>query len=104
MGILNLVTYIPLIGAIVILFFLRKENGKAIRYTATAFAVIDFIVSLYLWFNFDPHGTGAHLFQFRETYSWIPSLGVQYDFGIDGISLLLILLTTFMGIIAVVSS
>jgi NADH-quinone oxidoreductase subunit M len=104
MGILNLVTYIPLIGAIVILFFVRKENGKAIRYTATAFAVIDFIVSLYLWFNFDPHGTGTRLFQFRETYSWIPSLGVQYDFGIDGISLLLILLTTFMGIIAVVSS
>ncbi|HXH38889.1 MAG TPA: NADH-quinone oxidoreductase subunit M [Thermoanaerobaculia bacterium] len=104
MGILNLVTYIPLIGAIVILFFIRKENGTAIRYTATIFAVIDFIVSLYLWFNFDPHGTGARLFQFRETYTWIPSLGVQYDFGIDGISLLLILLTTFMGIIAVVSS
>ena len=58
MGILNLVTYIPLIGAIVILFFVRKENGKAIRYTATFFAVIDFIASLYLWFNFDPHGTG----------------------------------------------
>jgi NADH-quinone oxidoreductase subunit M len=104
MGILNLVTYIPLIGAIVILFFLRKENGAAIRYTATFFAVVDFIVSLYLWFNFDPHGTGNHLFQFRETYTWIPSLGVQYDFGIDGISLLLILLTTFMGIIAIVSS
>jgi NADH-quinone oxidoreductase subunit M len=104
MGILNLVTYIPLIGAIVILFFVRKENGKAIRYTATIFAVIDFIASLYLWFNFDPHGTGAHLFQFRETYTWIPSLGVQYDFGIDGIALLLVLLTTFMGIIAVVSS
>jgi len=104
MGILNLVTYIPLIGAIVILFFLRKENGAAIRYTATFFAVVDFIASLYLWFNFDPHGTGAHLFQFRETYTWIPSLGVQYDFGIDGISLLLILLTTFMGIIAIVSS
>jgi len=104
MGILNLVTYIPLIGAIVILFFLRKENGAAIRYTATFFAVVDFIASLYLWFNFDPHGTGAHLFQFRETYTWIPSLGVQYDFGIDGIALLLILLTTFMGIIAIVSS
>jgi len=104
MGILNIVTYIPLIGAIVILFFVRKENGPAIRYTATFFAVVDFIVSLYLWFNFDPHGKGVHLFQFRETYTWIPSLGVQYDFGIDGISLLLILLTTFMGIIAVVSS
>src|SRR5258708_892411 len=102
--ILNLVTYIPLIGAIVILFVIRKENGAAIRYTATFFAVVDFIASLYLWFNFDPHGTGAHLFQFRETYTWILSLGVQYDFGIDGIALLLILLTTFMGIIAIVSS
>ncbi|HSY47436.1 MAG TPA: NADH-quinone oxidoreductase subunit M [Thermoanaerobaculia bacterium] len=104
MGILNIVTYIPLIGAIVILLFLRKENGAAIRYTATFFAVVDFAASLYLWFNFDPHGTGARLFQFRETYRWIPSLGVQYDFGIDGIALLLILLTTFMGIIAIVSS
>jgi len=103
MGILNIVTYIPLLGAVVLLF-LPKQSGGAIRYTATFFAVVDFIASLYLWFNFDPHGTGAHLFQFRETYSWIPSLGVQYDFGIDGISLLLILLTTFMGIIAVVSS
>ncbi len=103
MGILNIVTYIPLLGAVLMLF-LRKENGAAIRYTATFFVVVDFFASLYLWFNFDPHGTGARLFQFRETYSWIPSLGVQYDFGIDGISLLLILLTTFMGIIAVVSS
>jgi NADH-quinone oxidoreductase subunit M len=103
MGILNIVTYIPLLGAVVLLF-LPKQNGAAIRYTATFFAVVDFIASLYLWFNFNPHGTGAHLFQFRETYSWIPSLGVQYDFGIDGISLLLILLTTFMGIIALVSS
>ena len=103
MGILNIVTYIPLLGALVLLF-LPKQSGAAIKYTATFFAVADFIASLYLWFNFNPHGTGAHLFQFRETYSWIPSLGVQYDFGIDGISLLLILLTTFMGIIALVSS
>ncbi|HEV7426897.1 MAG TPA: NADH-quinone oxidoreductase subunit M [Thermoanaerobaculia bacterium] len=104
MGILNLVTYIPLIGAIVILFFLRKENGAAIRYTATFFAVIDFIASLYLWFNFDPKGTGNAMWQFRFVREWIPSLHVNYDFGIDGIALLLILLTTFMGIIAIVSS
>src|SRR5437764_489420 len=103
MPILNIVTYIPLLGAVVLLF-LPEQSGGAIRYTATFCAVADFIASLYLWFNFNPHGTGAHLFQFRETYTWIPSLGVQYDFGIDGISLLLILLTTFMGIIAVVSS
>ena len=104
MGILNIVTYIPLIGAIVILFFVRKENGRAIRYAATFFAVVDFIASLYLWFNFDPKATGNAMWQFRYVREWIPSLHVQYDFGIDGISLLLILMTTFMGIIAVVSS
>jgi len=99
MGILNIVTYIPAIGAVLLLFF-KKDNPAAIRMTATAVAVIDFIASLYLWMQFD----STKLWQFRETYEWIPTLHVKYDFGIDGISLLLIVLTTFMGIIAIVSS
>ena len=104
MPILNIVTYIPLVGALVILFFVNKSRAGAIRIIATATAVIDFFASLYLWPNFDRAATGSAMWQFRETYDWIPSLGVKYDFGVDGISLLLILLTTFMGIIAVVSS
>jgi NADH-quinone oxidoreductase subunit M len=48
MGILNVITYIPLIGALVILFFVNKDNARAIRIVATATAVIDFLVSLYL--------------------------------------------------------
>jgi len=103
MGILNIITYIPLVGALLILF-LNKDNSRAIRVMATLTAVIDFAASLYLWPNFDRAGTGSKMWQFRETYEWIPSLGVKYDFGVDGISMLLILLTTFMGIIAVVSS
>ena len=102
--ILNIITYIPLIGALLILFFVNKNNAGTIRVLATATAVIDFVVSLYLWFAFDPAGTGERLFQFRFTADWIPSLGVKYDFGVDGIAVLLILMTTFMGIIAVVSS
>ena len=104
MPILNVVTYIPLVGALLILFFINRNALRAIRVVATATAVIDFIASLYLWQNFDAKGTGAKMWQFRETYEWIPSLGVKYDFGIDGIALLLILMTTFFGIIAVVSS
>jgi NADH-quinone oxidoreductase subunit M len=104
MGILNIITYIPMVGALVILFFVNKGNPRAIRLVATATAVIDFLVSLYLWPNFNRAGTGDGMWQFRETYDWIPSLGVKYDFGIDGIALLLILMTTFFGIIAVVSS
>ena len=98
--ILNIITYIPLIGALVILFFVNKSSTRAIRMMATATAVVDFIVSLYLWINFDPN----KLWQFEFKVSWIPSLGVDYHFGVDGIAVLLILLTTFMGIIAIVSS
>ncbi|HEY8849593.1 MAG TPA: NADH-quinone oxidoreductase subunit M [Thermoanaerobaculia bacterium] len=104
MGILNVVTYTPLLGAAIILFFIRNENSKMIRYAATLFAAIDFVVSLFLWWNFDPTASGEKIFQFRWVAEWIPSLGVKYDFGIDGIALLLIILTTFMGLIAIISS
>jgi len=104
MPILNIITYIPLAGALVILFFVNKVNTRAIRIIATMTAAIDFVVSLWLWPNFNPKATGDAMWQFQERYDWIPSLGVQYHFGIDGIALLLILLTTFMGVIAVVSS
>src|SRR5262245_1120769 len=100
--ILNLITYIPLAGAILLLFF-RRES-PAIKTTATIVAVIDFLVSLVLWFKFDPKATGEAIFQFRFVRDWIPSLGVKYDFGVDGIAVLLIILTTFMGVIAIASS
>jgi NADH-quinone oxidoreductase subunit M len=104
MGILNVVTYTPLLGAAIILFFIRSENAKMIRYAATLFAAIDFVVSLSLWWGFDPNASGEKIFQFRWVADWIPSLGVKYEFGIDGIALLLIILTTFMGLIAIISS
>ncbi|HET7437317.1 MAG TPA: NADH-quinone oxidoreductase subunit M [Thermoanaerobaculia bacterium] len=104
MGILNIITYIPLIGALVILFFVNKSNARAIRIVATATAIIDFLVSLWLWPNFDASKSGDAMWQFQFKREWIPSLHVNYHFGIDGISLLLILLTTFMGVIAIVSS
>jgi NADH-quinone oxidoreductase subunit M len=104
MGILNIITYIPLVGALVILFFVNKKNAHLIRIVATVTVAVDFLVSLYMWPNFDRAATGAKMWQFRETYEWIPALGVKYDFGVDGISMLLVLLTTFMGIIAVVAS
>ena len=64
-------------------------------------AVVDLLVSLPLWFAFD---RGGELFQFRESHDWIPSIGVRYEFGIDGMALLLVLLTTLLGVIAFVSS
>jgi len=101
--ILSIVTYTPLVGAAVLLLpaFRGKEKEDAVRWVANAFGVLGFLVSLPLWFWFD---RGKDGFQFVERASWIPSIGVQYLFGVDGISTLLILLTTLLGFIAILSS
>ncbi|HKF43550.1 MAG TPA: NADH-quinone oxidoreductase subunit M [Thermoanaerobaculia bacterium] len=101
MPILSIVTYIPLVGALLIVFLVPKEKTGTIKMLATVFAGVDLLVSLPLWFAFDRAKAG---YQFQERASWIPSLGVDYHFGIDGISLVLILLTTFVGFIAVYCS
>src|SRR5512141_890503 len=100
---LSVITYTPLLGALVLLlpFFSGKRNEDAVRWVANGFGVLGFLVSLPLWFKFDRTAPG---FQFIEKADWIPSIGVQYFFGVDGISALLILLTTLLGSIAVLSS
>ena len=99
--ILSIVTYVPLAGALALVFLFPKEKTGPIKYFATFVAGLDFVISLPLWFAFERGRPG---YQFQERASWIPSLGVDYHFGIDGISLLLILLTTFIGFIAVYCS
>src|SRR5215469_8314265 len=99
--ILSIVAYIPLVGALLIVFLFPKEKTTQIKYFATFVAALDFVASLPLWFAFERGRAG---YQFVEQGSWIPSLGVDYHFGLDGISLVLLLLTTFMGVIAVYCS
>ena len=77
------------------------RDPKTIARFATGVALADFLLSLPLWFAFDRDG---ELFQFRESATWIPSIGVRYEFGIDGIALLLVLLTTLLGVLAFLSS
>ena len=97
---LSLILFTPLIGAIILLF-VSQQNGNLIRWIANATAVAGFLVSLPLWFWYD--GTNPE-WQFREHLQWIPSIGASYSLGVDGFSVLLILLTTMMGVIAVLSS
>src|SRR6267378_8390968 len=97
---LNLVTYLPLLGAIA-LILIDKKNKRLIMQAATWIALADFLLSVPLFFMYDA-GLGG--FQFENRASWIPSIGVQYYVGIDGISLLLLLLTTFLGFISILSS
>jgi NADH-quinone oxidoreductase subunit M len=98
--ILSIVTFLPLAGALVLLAF-KKENTRLFIHGATWLALLDFLLSVPLFFGYD---TGLGGFQFQERGSWIPSIGVQYYVGVDGISLLLLLLTTFLGFISILSS
>ncbi|MCJ7755641.1 MAG: hypothetical protein MUP13_13855, partial [Thermoanaerobaculales bacterium] len=98
---LNLICYLPLAGALFMMAFINKENSSAIKAFATTVAALDFVISIPLWFLYRPDGAE---FQFATQFDWIPSLGVQYIFGVDGFAVLLILLTTLLGLIAIYSS
>ena len=97
---LSLILFTPLIGALVLLL-VNKQNVNAIRWIANIVALIGFAVSVPLWFWYNPQSS---VFQFVERAPWIPSIGAEYFLGVDGFSMLLILLTTMMGFIAVLSS
>jgi NADH-quinone oxidoreductase subunit M len=99
--ILSIVAFWPLLGMFV-LFFLNKENKGVIRGWANFIGITGFIISLPLWFWFD-FGTADQM-QFSERVPWIQTLGAEFHVGIDGISLLLVLLTTLLGPLAILSS
>ncbi len=97
---LTFLTFLPLVGAIV-LAFMPKENEGMIKQTAVGFAAADFLLSLQLWFDFD---NTTHQMQFEYSTSWISSWGISYHVGIDGISLLLFVMTTFLTLISIIAS
>ena len=98
---LSIVTYTPLAGALILLLPGLDRRPQAVRWIANLVAFIGFLVSVPLWFWFDKTADG---FQFMERAPWIPGIGVSYLFGVDGASVLLILLTTLLGFIAILSS
>jgi NADH-quinone oxidoreductase subunit M len=97
---LSIVLFAPLAG-LVILLFLPAKSKDPIRVWANLVGFAGFLISLPLVSRFR---TGTPGFQFEESADWIPSLGAHYHLGIDGISLLLIMLTTLMGFIAILCS
>jgi len=90
----------PLLGALVV-FLLPAQRERAMKGVALATTLATLGLSLPLYFAFAP-GEGG--FQFEENIPWIASLGIRYHVGIDGISLFLVLLTTFLSVVAVLSS
>jgi NADH-quinone oxidoreductase subunit M len=90
--ILSLVTFIPAVGALVVCLVPRGRAAVA-KGLALAASLVTFAVSLPLWTGFDRASAD---YQFVEQRAWMPTLGISYHLGIDGISLLLVLLTTFL--------
>ena len=93
-NLLSLTTFIPLLGALILALFLRGDDEAAQRnakWVALATTVATFIVSLFILFGFNPADTG---FQMVETREWM--MGLQYKMGVDGISILFVMLTTFL--------
>lgn len=97
-NILSYIIFTPLAGAIILLLI---RNEKLVKSVSILFAAITFVFSVVLYFLFDVSKPG---FQFVEYVPWIQSLHIGYHLGIDGISLLLIVLTTFLTLIALVAS
>ena len=97
---LTLITFLPIIGAILLAFF-PKENEGAIKQTALAVAAADFLLSLLLWTNFD---NSTHKMQYGLNIPWIESWGINYHIGLDGISLLLYVMTTFLTMLCIIAS
>jgi NADH-quinone oxidoreductase subunit M len=98
--ILTFIVFLPIAGAIPIIFF-RRSDTLLIRTWTLLVALIEFAVSIVLIAGFQ---TGVAAPQFVERASWVPSVGIQYYVGIDGVSLAMVLLTTFLTLIAVIGS
>jgi NADH-quinone oxidoreductase subunit M len=99
-GILTWLVLLPLIGGVVVLLAGRGRDAL-VRQVALGVSLVTFIVSLVLWAKFNP---GSADYQFVERYTWLPEFGISYHVGIDGISLLLVILTTFLTPIALLCS
>ncbi len=97
--ILSVITFLPLLG-IVLIIFVNSEKHTLIKGITFLTALVNFIISLVLYRDFD---STTHHFQFTVNIPWIKEYGINYHLGIDGISLFLVLLATFMTVIAVVA-
>ena len=100
---LSLVVFLPLAGALALLAVPNRDGSRdgVIRWAALGVSLASFVSTLLLWRAFDPAAPG---FQFVERLSWLPSFGIEYLLGVDGISLMLLVLTGFLTPLALLCS
>lgn len=101
MGLLSLLIWLPVLGAIIVLVTGRDEKANRSRWIALVTSVITFSLCIPLFLGFNGH---SYAMQFQEHYSWIPVYGINYNLGVDGISAPLIILTVFTTLLVVIAS
>jgi NADH-quinone oxidoreductase subunit M len=99
-GILTTLVLLPLAGGMAVLLVGRAHDAL-VRQLALGTSLVTFVWSVVLWMRFDP---GSADYQFVERHAWLPEFGISYHVGVDGISLLLIILTTFLTPLALLCS
>ena len=97
---LSTILFFPAIAALVMLF-LPKDETKLHKWFALGASLIPFVLSLVLWFNFNAAKAG---YQFEESYTWYAAIGSSLHLGVDGLSLSMVLLTTFLTPLAILAS
>src|SRR5688500_19709515 len=102
---LSVIVILPLVGAILVVLAAgrgdRPDREPTVRLVALGSSLVTFAATLLLWWRFDPASAD---YQFVERYAWLPAFGIQYLVGVDGISLLLVVLTGFLTPLALLSS
>ncbi len=98
---LSIIIFLPLLGAVILALTVRRKESTFPRWGSLTVSLITFILSLALLTRYDPTAIG---FQFEEQCSWVPAWGISYHLGIDGLSLLLVLLTNLLTTISILSS
>jgi NADH-quinone oxidoreductase subunit M len=100
---LTAILFLPIVGIIAIAL-LREPQPKTIRLTALAFTLASFVLSIVVFCLFDRSGAAIGQMQFEEKISWIPAINAFYHLGVDGLSLPMVILMTFLGVLAVLVS
>jgi NADH-quinone oxidoreductase subunit M len=99
---LTLLVFLPVAGALLVLMLPREEHGQQ-RWVGLFFMLATFAVAIYAALRFDPAPSAAE-FQFEEKVAWAPGVGFSYHLGVDGIALVLVLLTALLGPLALLSA
>ena len=103
---LTYMTFLPVVG-IVVLLFIPRDRHNLIRWTSAFFAGLVLIIGAVTWANFDPSKTGINQeggFQFIDHVSWIPAFNIEYFVGVDGLSMPMIGLTALLGFLCIFAS